>query len=83
MNGKLQSGSTPAALAGWRLQDIGVLRIVFGLVWALDAWFKWQPDFINNFTDYGGYRLQRRRTGDWVAGVIGDAIYSPLAVVDR
>ncbi len=52
MNGKLQSGSTPAALAGWRLQGIGVLRIVFGLVWAVDAWFKWQPDFINNFTAY-------------------------------
>ncbi len=42
-------GSTPGALAGWRLQGIGVLRIVFGLVWAIDAWFKWQPDFINNF----------------------------------
>jgi hypothetical protein len=33
-------------LARWRLTGIGVLRIVFGLVWAVDAWFKWQPDFI-------------------------------------
>jgi thiosulfate dehydrogenase (quinone) large subunit len=34
------------------MQGIGVLRIVFGLVWGVDAWFKWQPDFINNFTGY-------------------------------
>jgi uncharacterized membrane protein YphA (DoxX/SURF4 family) len=39
-------------LAGWRLAGIGLLRIAFGLVWAIDAWFKWQPDFANNFTDY-------------------------------
>jgi len=31
---------------------MGILRIVFGLVWAIDAWFKWQPDFINNLTSY-------------------------------
>jgi uncharacterized membrane protein YphA (DoxX/SURF4 family) len=40
------------ALAPWRLNGIGILRIVFGVVWAIDAWFKWQPDFINNFTSY-------------------------------
>ena len=21
-------------------------------MWGIDAWFKWQPDFINNFTTY-------------------------------
>ena len=36
----------------WRLKGIGVLRIVFGLAWAVDAWFKWQPDFVNNFTTF-------------------------------
>ena len=40
------------ALSSWRFKGIGVLRIIFGLVWAVDAWFKWQPDFINKFTDY-------------------------------
>ncbi len=40
------------ALSSWRLNGIGILRIVFGLVWAIDAWFKWQPDFINNFSSY-------------------------------
>jgi uncharacterized membrane protein YphA (DoxX/SURF4 family) len=38
--------------ADWRLTGIGVLRITFGIVWAIDAWFKWQPDFINNFSTY-------------------------------
>ncbi|HVC76507.1 MAG TPA: hypothetical protein VND96_08320 [Candidatus Micrarchaeaceae archaeon] len=36
----------------WRLKGIGLLRILFGIVWGIDAWFKWQPDFINNFTTY-------------------------------
>jgi uncharacterized membrane protein YphA (DoxX/SURF4 family) len=39
-------------LAGWRSSGIGVLRIVFGIVWGIDAWFKWQPGFVNNFKDY-------------------------------
>jgi uncharacterized membrane protein YphA (DoxX/SURF4 family) len=46
---------TPAGtlpFATWRLKGIGVLRIVFGAVWLIDAWFKWQPDFINNFAGY-------------------------------
>ena len=39
-------------LAPWRAKGIGILRIVFGIVWAIDAWFKWQPDFINNFSSF-------------------------------
>jgi thiosulfate dehydrogenase [quinone] large subunit len=39
-------------LAPWRAKGIGILRIVFGIAWAIDAWFKWQPDFINNFASY-------------------------------
>ncbi len=42
----------PSLTSSWRMKGIGVLRIIFGLVWAVDAWFKWQPDFINNFSDY-------------------------------
>ena len=30
-------------LSSWRYRGIGVLRMVFGVVWAVDAWFKWQP----------------------------------------
>lgn len=29
-----------------------MLRIAFGVVWAIDAWFKWQPAFVDNFTAY-------------------------------
>jgi uncharacterized membrane protein YphA (DoxX/SURF4 family) len=39
-------------LAPWRARGLGILRIAFGVVWAIDAWFKWQPDFIHNFVDY-------------------------------
>ena len=42
----------PGLIAQWRLNGIGLLRILFGIVWGIDAWFKWQPDFINNFTTY-------------------------------
>jgi hypothetical protein len=38
--------TAPVRITGWRLTGIGLLRIAFGLVWAIDAWFKWQPDFI-------------------------------------
>lgn len=38
--------------AGWRRRAFGVLRILFGVVWAIDAAFKWQPSFITGFTSY-------------------------------
>lgn len=31
---------------------IAFTRITFGLVWAIDAYFKWQPAFQNNFVSY-------------------------------
>ena len=57
-----------AALAPWRLTGLGILRIVFGLVWALDAWFKWQPDFIGNFSDYltGAAKDQPAAVKSWI-----------------
>ncbi len=41
-----------SSLNSWRKKGIGIFRILFGLIWLVDAWFKWQPDFINKFTDY-------------------------------
>ena len=35
-----------------RSQAIAFTRIAFGLVWAIDAFFKWQPAFQNNFVSY-------------------------------
>ena len=40
----------PAA-KNWRPKVIGALRVAFGLVWAVAAWLKWQPDFQNHFLD--------------------------------
>ena len=40
------------ALEAWRLNGLGLLRILFGIIWLIDAWFKWQPEFIGKFTDY-------------------------------
>src|ERR1700683_2428436 len=41
-----------AVLSHWRMQGIGIVRIIFGVIWGIDAWFKWQPSFINNFASY-------------------------------
>ena len=56
-------------LAPWRLKGIGLLRILFGIVWGVDAWFKWQPDFINNFTTYlsGAQANQPWPIHHWIA----------------
>ena len=35
-----------------RSPAIALTRITFGLVWAFDAYFKWQPAFQNNFVSY-------------------------------
>ena len=56
-------------LASWRASGIGLLRITFGLVWAIDAWFKWQPDFIDNFSSYLTGALPDQPA--WVQGWIG------------
>ena len=59
-----KSGTLPL----WRLKGLGILRIVFGLVWAIDAWFKWQPDFIHNFTSYlsGSVEGQPQAVQGWI-----------------
>lgn len=33
-------------------KSFAILRIAFGFVWLIDAAFKWQPAFLNNFTSY-------------------------------
>ena len=35
----------------WRARGIAALRVAFGLVWAIAAWLKWQPPFINSFSE--------------------------------
>jgi len=40
-----------SALRNWRPGIIGACRVAFGLIWAVAAWLKWQPDFQNHFLD--------------------------------
>lgn len=39
-------------LAPWRVSGLTFVRVFFGLIWAINAWFKWQPAFLQNFTGY-------------------------------
>ncbi len=55
-------------LAPWRMTGIAVLRIIFGVVWGIDAWFKWQPDFVNQFMAYlmGAQEGQPAAVKNWI-----------------
>jgi nitrite reductase (NO-forming) len=44
--------STSNQTSLWPLVFAGAIRAAFGLVWGLDAYFKWQPDFYNNYQTY-------------------------------
>lgn len=68
-------------LALWRLSGIGFLRIVFGIVWGIDAWFKWQPDFINGFSDYltGAQKDQPLLIHHWIGFWINTVGIDPTA----
>jgi hypothetical protein len=57
-SGDIQDGGQQAGWRNWRLNGIDLLHILFGVVWGIDAWFKWQPDFVNNYTD-----VPERRSG--------------------
>lgn len=50
------SGPEPAPIqplhTPWRRKGFGVLRILFGLVWTIDAFFKWQPAFHTSLDTY-------------------------------
>ncbi|HEY8992246.1 MAG TPA: hypothetical protein VIM37_00160 [Candidatus Microsaccharimonas sp.] len=32
-------------------KHVAIVRIIFGLIWAIDAFFKWQPSFAQTFLD--------------------------------
>jgi len=55
-------------LSGWRADGIGTIRILFGMIWAIDAQFKWRSDFILNFVDYlkGGQAGQPILVKEWI-----------------
>ena len=43
------AGST--RVSTWRARAIALLRVAFGLIWATAAWLKWQPAFLNSFSE--------------------------------
>lgn len=57
-----------ARLAPWRVKGFGILRIVFGIVWSIDATFKWLPGFHSNFEAYlaEGAEGQPRAVRAWI-----------------
>ncbi len=44
-----KTGST--RVSAWRARVIAFARVAFGVVWAIAAWLKWQPKFIDSFSD--------------------------------
>src|SRR5947209_6215411 len=38
-------------VAGGLIRRVELLRILFGVVWAIDAYLKWQPAFISGYAD--------------------------------
>lgn len=50
-------------------KKFAILRIVFGFVWAIDAFFKWQPTFFTSFANYlsSGAEGQPLLVKDWIS----------------
>jgi thiosulfate dehydrogenase (quinone) large subunit len=48
---------------------IALIRVAFGFVWAIDAWFKWQPAFLNGFIDQVAMMLSGQPA--WITSWIG------------
>lgn len=66
--------------------SFALLRIVFGFVWLIDAYFKWSPAFINNLTSYltngaqGQPSLVQAWIHLWIQGVNVDPYFFALVV---
>ena len=39
------------ALAKPLIRRVEVLRVLFGAVWAIDAYLKWEPSFVSGYAD--------------------------------
>lgn len=69
----------PRVAEPWRRRAFGILRIVFGLVWAIDAQFKWQPTFQTEFVKYltGALDGQPALVKTWIGFWIGIVNFNP------
>lgn len=52
----------------WRGNGFGIVRILFGMVWLIDAQFKWRPAFISEFSGYlsGALTNQPPPVQNWI-----------------
>lgn len=68
-------------LSKWRAHGIGVMRILFGIIWAIDAQFKWQPAFIHDMVSYltGGLAGQPALVKAWIGFWIDVVKVDPTA----
>ncbi len=67
-------------------KSFALLRIAFGFVWAIDAFFKWQPAFLNGFSDQVTAALsgQPAWITDWIqlwAGIVSPHAYAWAIIV--
>lgn len=46
-----QAHADSTHVSTWRAKAIACLRVAFGMVWAIAAWLKWQPQFIHSFAE--------------------------------
>lgn len=67
--------------AEWRQTAFGVLRIAFGIVWAIDASFKWHPVFVEDFTNYlaGAMKGQPQAIVAWIGFWLQVVQFAPYA----
>ncbi len=55
-------------ITNYRANQIAAVRIVFGLIWLIDAQFKWRPAFIDGLATYlsGAMEGQPHLVQDWI-----------------
>src|SRR5512141_2445629 len=38
--------------SSWPVVASSAVRVIFGIIWAIDAWLKWQPAFAEHYVGY-------------------------------
>jgi uncharacterized membrane protein YphA (DoxX/SURF4 family) len=62
-------------------KTVGVIRILFGIIWLIDAQFKWRPSFINDFASFltGALDNQPALIKGWISLWIDVVNVNPVA----
>ncbi len=58
LDSKQQKNRAPLAL--WRRRGIAAVRVLFGCIWAFNAWFAWQFSFASNITGYFAHTVSNQ-----------------------